>query len=194
MTPEEFRANELAMKAFGLLPPRLQPAGGPGPGLLRGGRRLLRPQDQDDAPDRRAQEGARRSRGPARAALRQEGRLRQGREQDGDRPRADPCPGRPALRPRRHAKGRQEGRRSLAGALRLDRRRGDAGDVRRRHGRLGRRGDRQAARREPGVDVQPAVAVHAVHGRGQALRNAPADHQRVDDLSLTSKAWSSAPS
>ena len=41
MTPQEFRANELAMKAFGLLAARLQPARSAGPGLLGGGSRLL---------------------------------------------------------------------------------------------------------------------------------------------------------
>ena len=73
MTPEEFRANEMAMKAFGLLPRDYQPQGGPGPGLLRGDRRLLRPQDQDDAPDQGAQEGrAEEEAGLPRAALRQD--------------------------------------------------------------------------------------------------------------------------
>ena len=65
MTPAEFRANELAMKAFGLVPRDFDLKDVAGPGLLRGDRRLLRPQDQDHAPDRGArgegEEAARRS-------------------------------------------------------------------------------------------------------------------------------------
>ena len=65
MTPAEFRANELGMKALGLLPPRPGPQGDDGPRLLRGDRRLLRHQDRDHAPDQGArgqgQEAARAS-------------------------------------------------------------------------------------------------------------------------------------
>ena len=53
-TPEEFHANEMAMKAFGLLPAIPRSEGAAGPGLFRGDRRFLRPEDQDHAPDRGA--------------------------------------------------------------------------------------------------------------------------------------------
>ena len=185
MTPEEFRANEMAMKAFGLLPRDYRPQGGPGAGLLGGDRRLLRPQDQDDAPDRGAQEArAEEEAGPARAALRQGWRVRQGREQVGHRPRADPRPGRSALRPGRPPEGRQEGRRPLDGALGPDRGRGHPDDDRRQHGRLGGLGDREAPRREPRLDLQDALAVPAVHGRRHEPAQGPGDHLRVDDLPL----------
>ena len=57
MTPAEFRTGELGLKALGLHPPRDELEGGDGQGLLRGDRRLLRPPDQDHAPD----QGARRA-------------------------------------------------------------------------------------------------------------------------------------
>ena len=185
MTPEEFRANEMAMKAFGLLPRdyNLKEA-------------LAQVYSEEIAAfydpktktmhliEEPKKAEAKKKPGLPRAALRQGRRLRQGREQDRHRPRADPRPGRSALRPRRPAEGRQEGRRPLDGALGPDRGRGDPHDARGRHGRLGRHRDREDPLREPRQDLQAAGAVPAVHGRRQEPAPGPGDHLRVDDLPL----------
>ena len=74
MTPAEFRANELGMKALGLLPARPRPQGDDGPRLLRGDRRLLRHQDRDHAPDQGARGQGQEAPELPRAAPGQDGR------------------------------------------------------------------------------------------------------------------------
>ena len=118
-------------------PARLPPEGDDGQGLLRGDRRLLRHQDQDHAPDQGARGQGQEAPDLPRAPPGQDGRVRQGREQDGHRPRADPRPGRPELRPRRDAEGGQARRRPRPGPVGPDRGRGDADDDRRRRWRTG---------------------------------------------------------
>ena len=98
MTPEEFRANEMAMKAFGLLPRDFNLKETLAQVYSEEVAAFYDPENQDDAPDRGAQEaGIEEVALLPGAALRQERGVRQGREQDRHRPRADPCPGRSAL-------------------------------------------------------------------------------------------------
>ena len=107
MTPQEFRANELAMKAFGLLPLDYNLREALAQVYAEEVAAFYDPKTKTMHLIEEPKPTSQKADAP-RAAIRQEGRFRQGREQDRDRPRADPRPGRPALRPGCHAKGRQE--------------------------------------------------------------------------------------
>ena len=138
MTPAEFRANELGMKVLGLLPREIN---------LK--ETMVKVYSEEIAAfyDTKTktmhlikEPEAKTKKPPTlpRAPPGQDGGIRQGREQDGDRARADPRPGRPELRPRRDAEGRRSRTTTRPRPLGPDRGRGDPDDDRRRDGRLGR--------------------------------------------------------